>query len=139
MVGELDVLSSTQAYRVGKFVGAGAFSDVHIRVREFDGKTLALKAIKLDRLHLLASDKVSARKLFFREIDILKMLNHPNIVRLYDVTENDMYMFLIMVYVEGGDLFPYISTKHLKSSWSERLARRMTDGLTFGRLVCCCM
>jgi serine/threonine protein kinase len=43
-----------------------------------------------------------------REIVIMKLLDHPNIVRLYDVWENSNELYLIMEYVEGGELFKYI-------------------------------
>ncbi|KAJ4319904.1 serine/threonine-protein kinase gin4 [Neodidymelliopsis sp. IMI 364377] len=43
-----------------------------------------------------------------REICIMKLLDHPNIVRLYDIWENRDELYLIMEYVEGGELFSYI-------------------------------
>ncbi|GME24211.1 Camk camkl gin4 protein kinase [Neofusicoccum parvum] len=43
-----------------------------------------------------------------REIVIMKLLNHPNIVKLFDVWENRSELYLIMEYVEGGELFGYI-------------------------------
>ncbi|KAF2005331.1 serine/threonine-protein kinase GIN4 [Amniculicola lignicola CBS 123094] len=43
-----------------------------------------------------------------REIVIMKLLDHPHIVRLHDVWENSNELYLIMEYVEGGELFSYI-------------------------------
>ncbi|KAL1619065.1 serine/threonine-protein kinase gin4 [Diplodia seriata] len=43
-----------------------------------------------------------------REIVIMKLLNHSNIVKLFDVWENRSELYLIMEYVEGGELFGYI-------------------------------
>ncbi|KAJ4369149.1 serine/threonine-protein kinase gin4 [Neocucurbitaria cava] len=43
-----------------------------------------------------------------REICIMKLLDHPNIVRLYDIWENHNELYLIMEFVEGGELFSYI-------------------------------
>ncbi|KAI8934933.1 hypothetical protein NX059_008602 [Plenodomus lindquistii] len=43
-----------------------------------------------------------------REICIMKLLDHPNIVRLYDIWENRDELYLIMEYIEGGELFSYI-------------------------------
>jgi len=43
-----------------------------------------------------------------REICIMKLLDHPNIVRLYDIWENRDELYLIMEFVEGGELFSYI-------------------------------
>lgn len=43
-----------------------------------------------------------------REICIMKLLDHPNIVRLYDIWENRDELYLIMEFIEGGELFSYI-------------------------------
>ncbi|KAF1916916.1 hypothetical protein BDU57DRAFT_450492 [Ampelomyces quisqualis] len=47
-----------------------------------------------------------------REICIMKLLDHPNIVRLYDIWENRNELYLIMEYVEGGELFSFIHEQH---------------------------
>ncbi|KIW09359.1 uncharacterized protein PV09_00257 [Verruconis gallopava] len=47
-----------------------------------------------------------------REIAIMKLLKHPNIVRLYDVWENRNEIYLIMEYVKGGELFEYVAERH---------------------------
>ncbi|CAN9450344.1 unnamed protein product [Alternaria alternata] len=47
-----------------------------------------------------------------REICIMKLLDHPNIVRLYDIWENRDELYLIMEFVEGGELFSYIHEQH---------------------------
>ncbi|TKA60460.1 hypothetical protein B0A49_10479 [Cryomyces minteri] len=46
-----------------------------------------------------------------REIVIMKLLDHRNIVRLYDVWENRNELYLIMEYVQGGELFHYIDQR----------------------------
>ncbi|KAK5115405.1 hypothetical protein LTR85_009865 [Meristemomyces frigidus] len=46
-----------------------------------------------------------------REIAIMKLLEHPNIVRLYDVWENRNELYLIMEYVDGGELFHYVDER----------------------------
>jgi serine/threonine protein kinase len=43
-----------------------------------------------------------------REIQIMKLLAHPNIVKLLDVVEQENMTFLIVEYVSGGELFDYI-------------------------------
>ncbi|CAK7218606.1 serine/threonine-protein kinase gin4 [Sporothrix curviconia] len=44
-----------------------------------------------------------------REVAILKLIEHPNIVKLYDIWENRNEIYLILEYVENGDLFTYVS------------------------------
>jgi serine/threonine protein kinase len=48
------------------------------------------------------------------EIDILKIAKHPNIIKLYDVFENEKYIYIIMEYCPGGDLFSYIEKRNFK-------------------------
>ena len=43
-----------------------------------------------------------------REMRILKTLNHPNIVRLYEVIDTEKELFLIMEYASGGEVFDYL-------------------------------
>jgi serine/threonine-protein kinase HSL1 (negative regulator of Swe1 kinase) len=43
-----------------------------------------------------------------REIVIMKLIDHPNIMRLYDVWETSTELYLILEYVEGGELFDYL-------------------------------
>lgn len=46
-----------------------------------------------------------------REIHILKIVRHPNIVQLYEIIETSKQLFLIMEYASGGELFEYIVKK----------------------------
>lgn len=46
-----------------------------------------------------------------REINILKTLDHPSIIKLYEVYENDLYIHLVLEYLEGGELFQHLSAK----------------------------
>jgi 5'-AMP-activated protein kinase catalytic alpha subunit len=46
-----------------------------------------------------------------REIQILKIVRHPNIVQLYEIIETSRQLFLIMEFVPGGELFNYIVKK----------------------------
>ncbi|XP_054423726.1 MAP/microtubule affinity-regulating kinase 3 isoform X4 [Pteronotus mesoamericanus] len=44
----------------------------------------------------------------FREVRIMKILNHPNIVKLFEVIETDKTLYLIMEYASGGEVFDYL-------------------------------
>ena len=43
-----------------------------------------------------------------REIHILKLIRHPGIIQLYEIIETPKHLFLIMEYMEGGELFDHI-------------------------------
>ena len=43
-----------------------------------------------------------------REVVIMKLIEHPNIMKLYDVWENKGELYLVLEYIEGGELFDYL-------------------------------
>ena len=59
-------------------------------------------------LNSLAEDHERVLQGIEREIVIMKLIEHPNIMRLYDVWETSTELYLILEYVEGGELFDYI-------------------------------
>jgi serine/threonine protein kinase len=56
-----------------------------------------------------------------REIEILKICQHPNIIRLLDIFENQTTLFLVMEYLQGGDMFDFLQTRQFEIS--EDMAR----------------
>lgn len=98
-------------YLVGKQIGAGSSGGVYLCKREPDGLLCAVKAIRVDQLHMSSSgrDYKEEMKSLYREIHILRSLKHRRIVELFDVVEDEYYVFIIMEYVEGGELFARIT------------------------------
>lgn len=64
-------------------------------------------AIKIVRKDFLDS-KPSLRKKMRREISVLKLLSHPNVMSLIDVFEIETHLFLVMEYVDGLELFEFL-------------------------------
>lgn len=62
------------------------------------------------------------------EIDILKICQHPNIIRLYDVIENMNYIYIIMEFCAGGDLFKHFEKRNF--SISEERANEIVHKLS---------
>ncbi|KAF1577448.1 UNVERIFIED_CONTAM: Serine/threonine-protein kinase par-1, partial [Eudyptes robustus] len=50
----------------------------------------------------------SSLQKLFREVRIMKQLDHPNIVKLYQVMETDQTLYLVMEYASGGEVFDYL-------------------------------
>ena len=62
-------------------------------------------------IKILEKDKIKEQAditRVMREIQIIKIVRHPNIVQLYEIIETSRQLFLIMEYVPGGELFDYI-------------------------------
>ena len=49
-----------------------------------------------------------------REIEVLKLCQHPNIIRLLDVFENPEYIYIVLEHMAGGDLFNYLEKREFK-------------------------
>lgn len=89
-------------YRVVRTIGKGNFAKVKLAVHVLTGKEVAVKVV--DKARLNASGLIK----LFREVRILKMLDHPNIVKLLEVIETDAHLFLVMEYCAGGEVFDYL-------------------------------
>lgn len=85
-------------YRVAREIGRGAMGAVYEAVRESDGQTVALKVIR-------PGVTPSARDvaLFRREIDVLRQLDHPAVVRFLDTGEAGGLVWVAMEYIDGTD------------------------------------
>ncbi|XP_005161429.1 serine/threonine-protein kinase MARK2 isoform X10 [Danio rerio] len=89
-------------YRLLKTIGKGNFAKVKLAKHILTGKEVAVKII--DKTQLNSS---SLQKLF-REVRIMKLLNHPNIVKLFEVIETEKTLYLVMEYASGGEVFDYL-------------------------------
>ena len=75
-------------------------------------KTWNLSAIPIFQVAIKIIDKTqlnpgSLQKLF-REVRIMKTLDHPNIVKLFQVIETEKTLYLVMEYASGGEVFDYL-------------------------------
>jgi len=73
-------------------------------------------AVKILEKHKIVEDVDVER--VAREIKILKLARHPNIIQLYEIIETPRQLYLITEYVPGGELFDYI-VKHQRLSEQE--------------------
>ena len=95
--------SSMDFYSFGRTLGQGAYGKVKLGSHLLTGEKVAVKTFEKSKL-----TEAHARKRVSREIRILKALNHPNIIKLYEVVDVPLRKFLIMQYSSGGDLCRYV-------------------------------
>ncbi|XP_009301425.1 serine/threonine-protein kinase MARK2 isoform X13 [Danio rerio] len=89
-------------YRLLKTIGKGNFAKVKLARHVLTSKEVAVKIIDKTQLNSSSLQKV------FREVRIMKLLNHPNIVKLFEVIETDKTLYLVMEYASGGEVFDYL-------------------------------
>ncbi|KAG5490352.1 hypothetical protein JKF63_00472 [Porcisia hertigi] len=94
------------SYVIHETIGRGSFGKVKKGRHVHTGEYVAIKILNRQKLKSANMDKK-----IYREIEILQLFSHPNICRLYEVISTPTDMYLIMEYVEGGELYDYIVQK----------------------------
>ncbi|WRX31986.1 Protein kinase domain - like 10 [Theobroma cacao] len=93
-------------YEVGRTIGEGTFAKVKFARNSETGEPVALKI--LDKEKVLKHKMAEQIK---REIATMKLIKHPNVVRLYEVMGSKTKIFIVLEFVTGGELFDKI-VKH---------------------------
>ncbi|XP_023206449.1 MAP/microtubule affinity-regulating kinase 4-like isoform X2 [Xiphophorus maculatus] len=97
-----DELPHIGNYRLLKTIGKGNFAKVKLARHILTGREVAIKIIDKTQLNPTSLQKL------FREVRIMKTLNHPNIVQLFEVIETEKTLYLVMEYASGGEVFDYL-------------------------------
>lgn len=129
------------AYLIGSTLGEGEFGKVKLGWSKSNSvnstksqtytdipKQVAIKLIKRDTI-VKNSDKEIK---IYREINALKQLNHPNIVKLDEVLQNSKYIGIVLEYASGGEFYKYIQKKRrLKEQSARRLFAQLISGVSY--------
>lgn len=116
--------SLTDFYDVKDAIGKGKFGTVKLGIHKKTSKKVAIKVMKKKQMTL---QDIELQK---REIEILKICQHPSIIKLLDVFENQDYIYIVMEYLKGGDLFNYLEKRDF--TIPETKARDLTHSIATG-------
>ncbi|KAJ7754441.1 hypothetical protein B0H16DRAFT_1316504 [Mycena metata] len=124
---------------LGECIGKGASGRVKIAKHKVSGKLAAVKILPLAPLvnsrASLATQQAENEKQRLgieREITMMKLMNHPNIMRIYDVYEGTHELFLVLEYVEGGELFDFlVNRKRLPNPEALECFKQIVYGLNY--------
>ena len=105
------LLNISSYYTFGKMLGKGNFAKVHLAWQKSINKEVAIKSIEKSKIF---KNERTIQSLY-KEIIIMRQLNHPNVIKMYEVYENDAYIHLVMEYLKGGELFQKLQTKGIYS------------------------
>ena len=113
-------------YRIGKVLGSGAFGEVRLCLHK---DTQVQRAVKVLRKNLLDEKEMDMLK---NEISILKLMDHPNIVKMYEFLEDDKRIYIVTEICKGGELFDEILNR---SKFTEKDAitvmRRLLSAINY--------
>jgi tRNA A-37 threonylcarbamoyl transferase component Bud32 len=104
----LGYYSISTYYDIGESIGKGKFGRVKAAVHKKTNKKVAVKILKKKKM-----DQEDF-ELYKREVEILKICQHPNIIRLLDVFENSEYIYIVMEHLAGGPLLTYFKDRKYK-------------------------
>ena len=93
-------------YLIKNVIGEGTFSKVKLGINMLTGQKVAIKI--LDKLKLIEEEGIER---VLREIKISSEIEHPNIIKIYDIMEDDKNYLVVMEYCAEGELFNYIVKK----------------------------
>lgn len=111
-------------YEMRESLGKGKFGIVRSGIHKKTGKKVAIKVMKKQMMSQLDVELVK------QEIEILKICQHPNLLRMLDVFENTEYIYIVTEILEGGDLFSYLEKRKFKLP--EQRASKIIHSLAAG-------
>ena len=96
-------------YRIGRIIGQGGFAKVNLGLNVLTGRVVAIKSFN-KTIKTKYGDNLNMDKILY-EINLMRKLNHPNITKILETFEDDKFYFIIMEYINGGNLFSYVKKR----------------------------
>lgn len=115
-----------QKYEVGKLLGQGTFAKVYHARNIETSQSVAIKVIDKDKIF-----KVGLMEQIKREISVMKLVRHPNIVQLYEVMATKSKIYFVLEYVKGGELFNKIAKGKLREDASRKYFQQLVSAVDF--------
>ncbi|OIT22655.1 PREDICTED: CBL-interacting protein kinase 2-like [Nicotiana attenuata] len=116
-----------QKYELGRLLGQGNFAKVYYGRNLETGHSVAIKVI--DKEKVLKAGLIEQTK---REISVMALVKHPNVLQLYEVMATKSKIYLVIEHAKGGELFKKLTKGRLK----ENVARKYFQQL-ISAVECC--
>nr|VDD03041.1 unnamed protein product [Brassica rapa] len=114
-------------YELGRTLGEGNSAKVKLATDIVSGQSFAVKIIDKSR-----TSRLNVPFQIKREIRTLKVLKHPNIVRLHEVLASKTKIYMVLECVTGGDLFDRIVSKgKLSETEGRKMFQQLIDGISY--------
>lgn len=115
-------------YILGRTLGSGTTGKVKIAVHKETGQQVAIKIIKKSQFET----RPDLRSKIQREIALMRLLDHPHLMKLHEVCESTKHLYLVLEYCSNGELFDYlVARKHLEPELAVHLFRELIYGLDY--------
>ncbi|ONK61798.1 uncharacterized protein A4U43_C08F33690 [Asparagus officinalis] len=115
-----------QRYEVGRLLGQGTFGKVYHARNMKTSQSVAIKMI--DKEKVLRVGLIDQIK---REISVMRLVKHPNIIQLYEVMATKAKIYFVMEYVKGGELFNKVSKGRLKEEVARKYFQQLISAVDY--------
>ena len=112
------------------YIDAGCFAETFLSKKKGSDKLYATKRISIKMI----IQEPYLKNYIQNEINVLKKLNHPNIVKLYDIKADKEYIYLVMEYCNGGSLYDLLNNYKEKygKPFSEEIVKYFMKQILLG-------
>ncbi|XP_043699068.1 CBL-interacting protein kinase 5-like [Telopea speciosissima] len=115
-----------QRYELGRLLGQGTFAKVYHARNLRTGQSVAIKVT--DKEKILRVGLIDQIK---REISVMRLVRHPNVVQLYEVMASKTKIYFAMEYVKGGELFNKVAKGRLKEDTARKYFQQLIGAVDF--------
>ncbi|KAF5728730.1 putative CBL-interacting serine/threonine-protein kinase [Tripterygium wilfordii] len=113
-------------YEIGRLLGQGTFAKVYHARNLESGESVAIKIVDKEKIL-----KVGLIDQIKREISVMRLVEHPNIVQLYEVMASKNKIYFAMEYVRGGELFNKVAKGRLKEDIARKYFQQLIGVIDF--------
>ncbi|KAL5558221.1 hypothetical protein UlMin_034432 [Ulmus minor] len=113
-------------YEMGRLLGKGTFAKVYYGKEMASGESVAIKVINKEQ-----AKKRGMMEQIEREISVMRLVPHPNIVEIKEVMATKKKIFVVMEYVRGGELFAKVARGKLKEDVARKYFQQLINAIDF--------
>ncbi|CAI9780026.1 unnamed protein product [Fraxinus pennsylvanica] len=113
-------------YEMGRVLGQGTFAKVYYGKNLKSSESVAIKVINKDRVK-----KDGMMEQIKREISVMRLVRHPNVVEIKEVMATKQKIFFVMEYVNGGELFAKVATGRLKEDLAKKYFQQLISAVDY--------
>ncbi|KAJ1422914.1 Serine/threonine-protein kinase, active site [Sesbania bispinosa] len=115
-----------QRYELGRLLGQGTFGKVYYARSTMNNQSVAIKVIDKDKVMRTGqADQIK------REISVMRLARHPNIIHLIEVMANKSKIYFVMEYAKGGELFNKVAKGKLKEGVAHKYFKQLINAVDF--------
>ncbi|KAL3528975.1 hypothetical protein ACH5RR_008297 [Cinchona calisaya] len=113
-------------YEMGRLLGQGTFAKVYYGKNLKTSESVAIKVINKDQVK-----KQGMMEQIKREISVMRLVRHPNVVEIKEVMATKQKIFFIMEYIKGGELFAKVAKGKLKEADARKYFQQLISAVEF--------